>query len=190
MLSYAEIQRSVQGAWLLAKGDTRGMNLFDLSVEGFWRSFAAMLIVAPVYALVLLAQPVPADSEPESLTGTLLAEAIAYVVGWAAFPIAAVFLTRLLGLAAGYVPLVVANNWSAVVQIAFYAAVVVLGTLLPGELRALTLLAATLAILVYQWFVIRTALDTGGGIALGIVVVDVLLSLAVSRGMDGLLGVG
>ena len=190
MPSYAEIQRSVQGAWLLAKGDTRGMNLFDLSVEGFWRSFAAMLIVAPVYALVLLAQPVPADSEPDSLTGMLLAEAVAYVVGWVAFPVAAIFLTRLLGLAAGYVPLVVANNWSAVVQIAFYAAVVVLGTLLPGELRAISLLAATLAILVYQWFVIRTALDTGGGIALGIVVVDVLLSLAVSRGMDGLLGVG
>jgi hypothetical protein len=189
MPSYAEIQRSVQGAWLLAKGDTRGMNLFDFSVEGFWRSFAAMLIVAPVYALVVLAQPAP-PGEPESLTGMLLAEAVSYAVGWAAFPVAAIFLTRLLGLAAGYVPLVVANNWSAVVQIAFYAAVVVLGTLLPGELRALALLAATLAILVYQWFVIRTALDTGGGIALGIVVVDVLLSLAVSRGMDGLLGAG
>jgi hypothetical protein len=120
----------------------------------------------------------------------LFAEAVSYVAGWAAFPVAAIFLTRLLGLAAGYVPLIVANNWSAVVQIAFYAAVVVLGTLLPGELRAIALLAATLAVLVYQWFVIRTALDTGSGIAFGIVVVDVLLSLAVSRGMDGLLGVG
>jgi hypothetical protein len=189
MPSYAEIQRSVQGAWLLAKGDTRGMNLFDLSVDGFWRSFAAMLIVAPLYALVLLAQPAP-PGEPGSLTGAVFAEAVAYVVGWAAFPIAAIFLTRLLGLAAGYVSLIVANNWSAVVQIAFYAAVVLLGTVLSGELRTLVLLAATLAILVYQWFVIRTALDTGSGTAFGIVVIDVLLSMAVSRGMDGLLGAG
>jgi hypothetical protein len=54
MPSYAEIQRALQGAWLLARGDTRGMGLFDLSVEGFWRSFAAALLAAPAYVLVLL----------------------------------------------------------------------------------------------------------------------------------------
>ena len=56
MPSYAEIQRSVQAAWLLARGDTRGMALFDLSLEGFWKSFAAALLVAPAYAIVLLDQ--------------------------------------------------------------------------------------------------------------------------------------
>jgi len=39
-----------------ACGDTRGLALFDLSLEGFWKSFAAALLVAPAYAIVLLDQ--------------------------------------------------------------------------------------------------------------------------------------
>ena len=110
-----------------------------------------------------------------------VAEALSYVCGWVGFPIAAIFLTRLLGLSARYVPLVVADNWSAVVQMVLYATVVLVGTLLPPQLRALALLVATLIVLIYQWFVIRTALGTSGGTALGLVVIDVLLSMALSR---------
>ena len=69
MPSYAEIQRSVQAAWLLARGDTRGMALFDLSLEGFWKSFAAALLVAPAYAIVLLDQ-YSVIGWPEHVAGT------------------------------------------------------------------------------------------------------------------------
>lgn len=189
MPSYAEIRRSVEAAWLLARGDQRGMALFDLSVDGFWRSFAAALLVAPAYALVLADQYAHLGW-PESPWWTILAEAISYLSGWVAFPIAAIFLTRLLGLASRYVPLIIANNWSAVVQMGIYTVVVVVGALLPAEMRALALLLTTLTVLAYQWFVIRTALGTGGGTALGLVVIDVLLSMAVSRGLDALLQPG
>ena len=163
--------------------------MFDLSVDGFWRSFAAALLVAPAYALVVVDQYAHLGW-PESKLWTVLAETISYVVGWLAFPIAAIFLTRLLGLASRYVPLIIANNWSAVVQMALYATVVLVGTLLPPQLRALALLVATLTVLTYQWFVIRTALGTSGGTASGLVVIDVLLSMALSRGLDGLLQPG
>ena len=119
-----------------------------------------------------------------------LLKALGPVVGWLAFPIAAIFLTRLLGLASRYVPLIIANNWSAVVQMGIYTVVVVVGTLLPPETRALALLLTTLTVLAYQWFVIRTALGTGSGTALGLVVIDVLLSMAVSLGLDAVLQPG
>ncbi len=189
MPSYAEIRRSIEAAWLLARGDQRGMTLFDLSVDGFWHSFAAALLVAPAYALVLADQYAHLGW-PESTLWTALTETISYVAGWLAFPIAAIFLTRLLGLASRYVPLIVANNWSAVVQMGVYTVVVVFGTLLPPEMRALALLLTTLAVLAYQWFVIRTALGTSSGTALGLVVIDVLLSMAVSRGLDAVLQSG
>mgnify|MGYP006888959685 CR=1 FL=1 len=88
MPSYAEIRRSVEAAWLLARGDQRGMALFDLSVDGFWHSFAAALLVAPAYALVLADQYAHLGW-PESPWWTILAEAISYLSGWVAFPIAA-----------------------------------------------------------------------------------------------------
>jgi hypothetical protein len=189
MPSYAEIQRSIQAAWLLARGDTRGITLFDLSLEGFWKSFAAALLVAPAYGIVLLDQ-YRLVGWPEHVAGTMLAEAVSFVLGWLAFPIAAIFLTRLLGLSARYVTLIVANNWSAVVQVALYTAVVLVGTILPAELRTLALFVATLAVLTYQWFVIRTALATTSATAFGLVVVDILISVMLSRGLDGLLQPG
>ena len=189
MPSYAEIQRSVQGAWLLAHGDTRGMALLDLSLEGFWKSFAAALLVAPAYAIVLLDQ-YSVIGWPEHVAGTVFAEAVSFALGWLAFPIITAFLTRLLGLSARYVPLIVANNWSAVVQVALYTAVVLVGTLLPAQLRTLALFLATIAVLTYQWFVIRTALGTTNATAFGLVVVDILTSIVLSRGLDGLLQPG
>jgi hypothetical protein len=46
---------------------------------------------------------------------------------------------------------------------------------------------ATVAILVYQWFVFRTALNTTGGIAIALVLVDLLVNAAISLTADSLL---
>lgn len=180
-----EIARYLQGALLLAQGDERGIGRFDLSLAGFWGSFAAALVAAPAYALVVLEQYL-AIGWPRHVPGTALVEILAYLAGWIAFPFAAIFLTRLLDLGARYVPLVVAANWSSVLQINLYALVLLVSLALPANLRALLLFAATVAILVYQWFVIRSALRTTSGIAFGLVVIDVLISMAVSRTIDGL----
>ena len=98
----------------------------------------------------------------------------------AAFPIAAILLTRLLGLARFYVPLVVATNWAAVIQIAVFIAAVVLARLLGEGAGALLMLAVTILLVAYQWFVIRTALDTTGANAFGLLAVDLLLSAIVN----------
>ena len=131
MPSYPEIVRSVQAALLLARGETRGMALLDLSVDGFWRSFAAAVIVAPAYLLVLLDQ-YRLLGWPEHVWGTVAAETTSYLLGWVSFPLAAIPLTRLLGLSGRYVPLVIANNWSTVVQVALYTTVVLVGMVLPA----------------------------------------------------------
>lgn len=184
-----EIARYLQAAWQLARGDERGIARLDLSLEGFWGSFAAALVAAPAYALVLIEQYATLGW-PQHLPGTVLAEILAYLAGWIAFPVAAIFLTRLLDLGARYVPLVVAANWSSVLQITLYALVVLASLAVPRSLRTLLLFAATVAVLVYQWFVIRSALRTTSGIAFALVVIDVLLSMAVSRTLDGLLQPG
>jgi hypothetical protein len=186
MPTWPEIARSVDAAWRLARGDASAVGRLDLSVDGFWKSFAAALIVAPAYVLVLLDQYRLAGW-PDQPWATLFAEGLGYVIGWMAFPLAAIPLTRLLGLSERYVPLIVANNWSTVIQVAVYTAVVILGLVLPLPMRTTALLTATLAILAYQWFVIRSALATTSGIAAGLVVIDLLLSVTVSRVLDGLL---
>jgi hypothetical protein len=181
----AEVVRSLYGAWRLAWLDPSGMGQFNLSVEGFWRSFFAAVLVAPGYAL-LVAQDLLAREEAVHPIWAVLVETLAYAVGWAAFPVAAIFLTRLLGLSRNYVALIVAANWASVIQIGAFLAVIALGFVLP-PLAGLAVMLATGAILFYQWFVIRTTLDTTAGIAIAFVLVDLLLTSAVSFTADSLL---
>ena len=45
----------------------------------------------------------------------------------------------------------------------------------------------TLAILIYQWFVIRTALDTTSGIALMLLLADLVVTTVINAGADRML---
>ena len=59
----AEVLRSLYGAYRLAFLDQSGMAHFNLSVDGFWRSFFAAVLVAPGFA-VLVVQKLVARPEP------------------------------------------------------------------------------------------------------------------------------
>lgn len=181
-----EIGRSLTGALRLARLDGGGMGSFNLSIEGFWRSFFAAVIVAPGYAL-LVAQKLatwPGHVDPAL---AVLIEAAAYVLTWAAFPLAAIFLTLLLGLSRNYVALIVATNWAEVVQFGLFLVATVLAAALPPGLREPVLVLAIGAILLYEWFVARTALATTGGVAAGIVVVDLLLAISINLAAERLI---
>ena len=82
--------------------------------------------------------------------------------------------------------MIIVTNWAAVLQIGTFLAAIALGLILP-PLGGLAIALATGAILFYQWFVIRTALDTTAGIAIALVLVDLLVNFRINAGADGLL---
>ena len=47
MLTADETQASLIGAWRLMLGKVDGLRLLDLSADGFWNSFFAIVIAAP-----------------------------------------------------------------------------------------------------------------------------------------------
>lgn len=185
MPSLDEIRRSLEGAWLIARRDPGAMSRFDLTVDGFWRSFFAAVIVAPGY-LVLLASEYAEQGLGANLGEVVLIEALAYLVIWVAFPIMALLLTQALGLGHRYVPLVVAGNWGAVLQVALIVAATLVGSFLPEGGPAVLRLAALLVALAYQWQVIRISLETTGLVAAGFLAVDILLSEMIRLGTDAL----
>lgn len=180
-----EISSALFGAYRLAWFDPAGMAHFNLTFDGFWRSFFAAVLVAPAYA-ILVGLRVAAQSEALDLGVLVLTESIGYVLAWGAFPLVAIVLTRLLGLDRNYVALIVALNWTAVPQTALFLVAVLLGPLLPDVLATLLITLTTGAILVYQWFVIRTALQTTGGIALMLLLIDLVITSMINMGADRL----
>lgn len=181
-----EIVESVFGAYLLARMDRSGMSHFNITVDGFWNSFFAAVIVAPGYA-VMVAQKLMGRPETFDLGWVVIIHGVAYVVGWAAFPLVALLLTALLGVSQNYVPMIVAANWAAVIQVGVFLAGLLLSVILPGFLGGMVLTIATVAILFYQWFVLRTALDTTGGIALALVLVDLVLNTVINLSAERML---
>ena len=120
-----EVFESLYGAWRLAFLDQSGMKHFNLSFEGFWRSFFAAVLIAPAFA-ILVAQKLAARPGPLDLGWATLVQGFAYALSWAAFPLAAVVLTQLLGLSRNYVALIIALNWAAVLQVGVFLAAVLI----------------------------------------------------------------
>ncbi|WGF89295.1 hypothetical protein [Marinivivus vitaminiproducens] len=177
--SQAEIRSSLQGAFRLARFDEGGVHDFNLSLPGFWQSFFAAVLVAPGYVL-LVAQKAANEPEPIDLGLFGLVELVGFVLSWIVFPLAAIPLTRLLGLDHRYAVLIIASNWAKVVQMIAFLASLLVAAILPPEGGAPVILIVTVAILVYQWFIARVTLDTSASIAAGVVAVDLLLGIFVS----------
>jgi len=49
--SAREMMYALYGAYRLARFDAGGMRYFDASIDGFWRSFFAAVLIAPFYLI-------------------------------------------------------------------------------------------------------------------------------------------
>lgn len=188
MINGAEAIRSLYGAYRLARLDPRGLEFLDQSHEGALRSFWAAVIVLPVFLPLILLRP-----DGVATTGIarlLLVEGVSYVISWTAFPVLMVHVAALLGRQTRYAAFVSAYNWSGAASALVMSPVALASTLAPSEPLALLQLAVMALLLGYEWFVTRTVLGVGGGIAAGLVFADLILSLYIRGVTDGLLQTG
>jgi len=178
--SQAEIAKALYGAWRLARFDARGLEFFDRSLDGFWKSFFAAAIAAPAhFGLLALA----GGDSPVVVAGLfgLMREAAIYAISWLAFPLVMVYVTRYLDREERFLDYMVPYNWAGVLQIVVFLLVSALavGGLIPEGLAGFATMAAFVAILVYQWFIARTGLGIGAGAAVAVVFFDMVVGLMV-----------
>jgi hypothetical protein len=179
--SLREIVLSVYAAARLAQFDARALAYFDTSPKGVFRSFFAAVLVAPFYALTL-ATRFGATAEAGDPMRFALSEGIAYVLSWVAFPLIMVDIAQAVDRPGRLYLYICAYNWSLVVQNALILPLAVLVTtgIIPADLGQPLWLTAIAAIMVYIWFVARSALEISGLMAAGIVVLDIIVSLIIS----------
>ena len=183
-----EVYLSLYGAWRLARADAAAIRYFNDSVEGFWRSFLAAFLVAPLYALLLLVRHQGA-MQHVPFARFLAVEGLAYVIAWLAFPVLMASFVKTLGREKFYIRYIVAYNWSAVLQNGLYLPIAILTAAdAIGVAAANTLgLIALAAVVVYVWFVARVGLEIPGGQASGVVGLDFLLSILINAVAEGML---
>jgi len=185
-VSSGDIIRGVWGAWRLARRDTGGMAMFDISPDGAAKSFFAAVLALPLFAVgraISLGDRWPLLLQPAPLIITVLG----FVAAWLVVPAALTWLLPRLGRSQHLAEGVVAYNWATLlIQLAGFIAFLlgVIG-LLPGQMGFLVLIVVQLACYVYEGFVLRTALGIELPIVAGLVVFDAVTSQLMSAWITG-----
>lgn len=188
-LDIAYMRRSLDAAFALAMRDERAWAKFDLTTDGFFRSFAALLLVIPLHVLTdFLISLVVADrrlqqKEPVATRAYELGDAIfatvVLVAEWLIFALVMLFVLRFLGFAQRYSAFIIAYNWGRVV--------VALVNLPPFLLHAAGLLTVDQALnlnlvilgltLYYRFYIAQSALGASWGTAASITLLDLLMQI-------------
>jgi hypothetical protein len=184
----SEIVSSLYGSLRLAKGDATGMTFFNTTPEGFWRSFTAATLIAPLFILLIGVRYLVSESDVTLVRYSSI-YAISYVIGWVAFPLLIFYLTDLLGIGERCVRYLVAYNWASVLQNFLYLpfALLVETNFLHGPAMTFIGIGLLGLVFLYIWFITRTALEISTFLAIGFVVIDFLLGVFINSISHGML---
>ena len=194
-VNLAYVNRSVDAAFALVVRDRRAWDKFDITVEGFYRSFAAFFVVLPMNIIAdLIAAQVQtaqrlADGQPALEQaygmGDAIFSTVALALQWTIFPIAMIVALRFLGLAHRYAPLIIAHNWGTIVIYLFNMPAFLLfaaGIISADDAIALNLITLVFT-LYYRYYTAETALDAGWSVAASTAMLGFVLQIYFSLGL-------
>ncbi len=175
-----EVVSSLIGAARLLRRDVGGLSNFNMTEEGFWRSFFAMALVLPLVAVAAVTFRENTEVGAAALASRT---SVNLVLQWAAYTAVMLLFTRSLDLGHNYMRFITVHNWCTVIA--------TLCMMVPVLLHGLGLLSITaamfvvffilLTMLAYFWFVARETLETSGFVAAGVVFIDFLMDLLIER---------
>ena len=198
--SIAYVQRSIDAVVRLALRDSQALSLLDMTADGFYRSFAAMIIAAPLYAgfvaggrsmLIKLAIANGHRFEPGQLefgARDFLLDGVRFVLLWLIFPVAALMMLRFLKQTARYSAMVIAYNWSAIiVMLLFNVPLALFGLGVATPFLALLLLFTVFGFALYYRFFLGVAtLQAGSSTAMAVAAINALITFYIVFGIDAL----
>jgi len=175
------VAASLTGAWRLARLKPDGFGWFDLSADGFWRSFLAMPVATPLFLGFVAVQggAGPLDA------GSLALQLVSYIVVWCLFLGLMVPFARFFGLGPGYVPFVVAYNWAQVLLLMVFLPLSVLRAagVMPGLMNVVMVLLMTFG-MIYVGVLARFGLRTDWPQTVAVVLIEMVTSYAMPELVD------
>ncbi|WP_428640801.1 hypothetical protein [Roseibium sp.] len=189
MIRLDEIRAALDGSWLLLRNRPEGMAFFDQSVQGFWRSFAVIVLLVPFVLLsgqvskefFFLENLYHPDAFPER--AFWFAQFTGLIADWIILPLLLALLAVPVGISHRYVPFVVTRNWTSLLASVPYTITCILFLLgvIPAGIAVLLSITCTLVVLWYRYLVTRIALQASTSMAIGVVVLDVVLTLLITE---------
>jgi hypothetical protein len=184
MPSGDEIQQYLTGAWRMLMGKADGLRLLDLSADGFWNSFFAIVIAVPA----LVVGWVGVANDISQLSGDF-GSRLSIVVRLAAIDLAT-WIVPLVAFAAvasragigdRFVHLVVASNWASALIVWIMLPPSLLRLFWPAAAEASTFASLALFVLtmVMSWRMTNVAIGKGPAVATAVFAGMFVVSLTV-----------
>jgi hypothetical protein len=181
----AEALHGIWGAVRIIGHDRDAFEEFNISADGFWRSFSAIIPTAVLAWPLFLsshefaAEAAQAEGKPLPEIN-LLRDYLYLCVAFAAWPVAAALLARSLGVARSYSRYMIAYNWMSVplVAINLIPPLLHLAGFLAWQGMILPSLAVFIGLAYISWYVALRGLETTRLIALAFLIADYALNFA------------
>jgi hypothetical protein len=193
MPSAEEIHQYLHGAWRTMLGRTDGLHELDLTVDGFWNSFFAIVVALPALIVnwVTIADSygdlaVNFDDRFAIFIRLAVIDLAAWLLPLAGFAAVA----RILKLANRYVHYVVASNWVTAIIAWLMLPPAILLLFLPDETDTAWLLSVAIFIAsqIFVWRMTNVAIARGAAIASAVYAGMLVASIVVLLVLQWLLG--
>ncbi|MBN9232919.1 MULTISPECIES: hypothetical protein [Phyllobacteriaceae] len=193
MLSANDIQSSLTGAWHLMLGKVDGLRLLDLSADGFWNSFFAIVVAVPAMIVGWVGTANAIATADPSLSRFILMLKLAMVdIGiWVLPLLALAAIAPRAGLSGRFVHYVVASNWASAIIAWLTLPAALVHMFLPATDQASQLISLSLFFLsqVFSWRMTTTAIGKGGAMGTAVFAGMFVTSLLVLFALTQLLNI-
>jgi hypothetical protein len=193
MLSADETQSALVGAWRLMLGKADGLRLLDLTADGFWNSFFAIVVALPamIVSWVGIANEI---GDPDAFAGRagLVVRLATIDIGTWVLPLVGLALIGpRVGIGGRFVHYVVASNWASaiVAWVMLPSALVRLFVPASDQVVGLVSLLLFALTMVLTWRMTNVAIGKGASVGTAVFAGMFVASLIVLFALQALLGV-
>ena len=178
--SLEEVVRYCSGALLLMAGRPEGLKRLDLSADGFWQSFSAIVVALPPLALSWLAYEIGGAQQESKASSFVVygAHVFADALAWVLPVLILMLVAKPIGYSRKIVPLVVATNWGGALLawavIPYWLVIILFGA---SEATALIGLLVTIVTVTATMRLIYFALGKDFAASVSITVMMIIASL-------------
>ncbi|GLQ81039.1 hypothetical protein GCM10007881_45600 [Mesorhizobium huakuii] len=193
MLSADETQASLTGAWRLMLGKADGLRLLDLSADGFWNSFFAIVVAAPalIVGWVGIANEIGDPNAFVGRFGMLLRLATVDIGSWVLPLVVLALVAPRAGIGGRFVHYVVASNWASAITawLMLPSALIRLFLSSASQVSSLVSLLLFGLSMALTWRMTNATIGKGVAVGTAVFVGMFIASLLVLFGLQMLLGI-
>jgi len=193
MLSADETYASLTGAWRLMFGKADGLRMLDLTADGFWNSFFAIVVAAPalIVGWVGIANEIGDPSAFAGRLGMLLKLATVDIGSWVLPLVALALVAPRAGIGGRFVHYVVASNWASAIIAWLMLPSALLRLFLPSpdEVSGPVSLLLFALSMVLTWRMTNATIGKGAAVGTAVFAGMFVASLLVLFGLQALLGI-